>query len=333
MKWILVWCCAIGLTSCFLVEEYENSIHTGSEKDDNKQTETTLQTSLQDTITNYFSQRFKDNSYQPYTFGEVFVNKPEEIKELEQLKDLKSQLPHLVEHYGEKIDSVRIATDSAIAQKKKEIYDRNLYPVYDLSHIYTIKKDKQLEVHEIIAYCYPNRKVKDISVVFTTPLSEEQHQLFQHYIKQQPLVVSNDLDYQKEMNRSIYNRFNTALINEHSDSKKDLLLTTLSKVNFYLQNNGFDENMFTNLAIKEWVNTENTQLKKATEESKTRLKDILFTTEDGASKAVGFKRFVLVKGIDELGNEAKKAFYFEFDRNLVLKGVLPVEGDYQPYFE
>lgn len=329
---------SILFSSCFILEEYENTAI-----EESKPREKSRQDILQDSVIAYLSRQYTDENnqtYLPYTFGSVYANKPQEIVELEQLYELKTSLPGMYEHFGEKHDSVIAANDTAIVHKKKEIREKRLYTTYDLTHLYCIKdkKDKTYQVVETRVVAYPNNTVKDMELVFTTDLSEGEFELFEHYIHQDPLVFDSDYSYQSQMNANAYKRLNQAMMDEPTETKGDLLKVILKKVKFYQQHNGFDPEVFTNQLLSDWTKkpTLDVNVEKVIKTSKLiPVKQTIKSKDTGIpyEYLVGYKKFMLISGKWGQDFHEEKAVYCEFDKNHVLKGVLLVDGEHEKYFE
>jgi hypothetical protein len=324
------------LSSCFIIEEYENASIV-----EEKPVEISRQDILQDSSIVYLSRQYnEEKKYLPYTFGAVYANKPQEIVELEQLYEVKKSLPGMKLHYGDKLDSIMVDNDTAIAQKEKLIKSKRIYSTYDLTHLYCVqnKGEKTVKLVETKIIAFPNNKIKNMEIVFATDLSEIEFDLFEYYIHQDPLYFSDDYNYQSQMNAAAYKNLNQALIDEPRATKADLVHTILQKVKFYQQNNGFDSDLFTNRVLSKWSKkpTLPVQIKAIVKTSKLiPIKESTPKTAGGVTYEylVGYKKFLLVKGIWDQDFQEEKAVYCEFDKNHVLKGVLLVEGEHENYFK
>ncbi|MFT7614635.1 MAG: hypothetical protein ACI9J3_003618 [Parvicellaceae bacterium] len=324
------------LSSCFIIEEYENAAIV-----EEKPVEISRQDILQDSSIVYLSRQYnEEKKYLPYTFGAVYANKPQDIVELEQLYEVKKSLPGMKLHYGDKLDSIMVDNDTAIAQKEKLIKSKRIYSTYDLTHLYCVqnKGEKTVKLVETKIIAFPNNKIKNMEIVFATDLSEIEFDLFEYYIHQDPLYFSDDYNYQIQMNTAAYKNLNQALIDEPRATKADLVHTILQKVKFYQQNNGFDSDLFTNRLLSKWSKkpTLPVQIKAIVKTSKLiPIKESTPKTAGGVTYEylVGYKKFLLVKGIWDQDFQEEKAVYCEFDKNHVLKGVLLVEGEHENYFK
>ncbi len=322
------------LSSCFILEEYENAATAESESAKKER-----QDVIQDSIIAYLqSQSYNKQEYIPYTFGSLYSNKPREIVELEQLHQIKAELPTMQTRYGDKFDSITKANDQEIHSKSEEIREKHLYTTYDLTHLYCIKKENnEIKLIESNFKTYPNNVIKDAEIIFSTSLNSKEYELFEHYIHQDPLIFDNDYSYQKHLNANTYEKLNQSMIEAQPDRKADLLKTILKKVAFYQKNNGFDPEVFTNYLISEWTKNPSLDItiEKVVKVSPLKLIKEQSKTGDSIPKEslLGFKKFVLVRVKTNDPLESEFPLYFEFDENHVLMGVLPVEGEYQKYFE
>ena len=322
-------------TSCFIIEEYETASIAQNEPEKREKQEI-----IQDSIVDYLTKQYRDGaSYKAYTFGSLYSNKPQEIVELEQLYEIKRMLPPMQQHYGNRLDSVMLENDNQINTKNKEIRENRIFTTYDLTHLYCIKDSlDNFEIVETQFLLYPNYKIKDLKLVFSVTIDKRELELFEHFIHQDPLVFDNDYNYQKKMNAHTYAKLNKSMINALPEKKGALLKTILKKVKFYQMNNGFDADIFANFLLSEWSKTPtlNVSIEEVIKSSKLKMikgKSDSLTTDVPYETLLGYKKFLLVKGTWEKKIQEEKALYCEFDNNLVLLGVLPVEGDFEKYFE
>ena len=77
-----------------------------------------VQQRSEDTVKKHILDHFKNKGeYTGYTFSELLMIKPREILELDQLREVREKLPKMKENYSGKLDSVIVATDTAIEKK------------------------------------------------------------------------------------------------------------------------------------------------------------------------------------------------------------------------
>ena len=323
------------LTGCFIIEEYETASIAQNEPEKREKQEL-----IKDSIVAYLSKQYPDGtSYKAYTFGSLYSNKPQEIVELEQLYEIKRMLPTMQQHYGSRLDSVIQENDNQINTKDKIIREKHIFTTYDLTHLYCIKDTlNNFKIVETKFLLYPNYKIKDVTIIFSVAIDKFELDLFEHFIHQDPLIFDDDYNYQKKMNAHTYDKLNTSMINALPEKKGALLKTILKKVKFYLKNNSFDEDIFANFLLSEWSKTPtlDVSIDKVLKSSKLKMiKGKSDTSNTGVphETLLGYKKFLLVNGTWEKKTQEEKALYCEFDNNLVLLGVLPVEGDFEKYFE
>ena len=117
---------------------------TSTTQQNNQEKEKTTQKIAEESIKEHIKKHFNNEAeYNDYTFGKLFILKPKEIIELDKLYDIRKTLPNMEENYSAKLDSVIIATDTAIAQKIREIRQKNIYHTYEINHLFTIKPSKK----------------------------------------------------------------------------------------------------------------------------------------------------------------------------------------------
>ncbi len=80
----------------------------------------TKQQRAEDAVEAKIIESFRENGvYKGFKFGQLFTLKPKEIVELEQLYELRRELPSLKDNYPNNLDQMIAANDSAIIGKKK----------------------------------------------------------------------------------------------------------------------------------------------------------------------------------------------------------------------
>jgi len=331
--------CAMSFTSCILFEGLEDAvmeIDGGTTKPEKP----TKQALAEDSVAKYVQVRFSDQgTYSPLTFGSLYVLKPQEIQELDQLIQLRKELPNMRQHYGKKLDSVRVANDTAIEQKKRYVKEHRIYPTYEINHLFHIKGKKGNKIVEYTFTLYPNYKVKNVSHVFGMDMSKEQDNLFEDFITQTNVFFSEDIYLSKRKNKRFYEEINTMLVNASPDYKEDLLPSILTRIKYAKQANEFIPDHFTNVLIVEHFAPDKdfNWFESVTRRTKlTAINRIEPVTEEFPTQRVtviGYKKFIEIKTKNDANKEVFKVLYFEFDTNLVLAGVLDVEAPYEQYFE
>jgi hypothetical protein len=265
-------------------------------------------------ISNYVTSKFVEKgSYESVQFGKLFVFKPKEIEELDQLIEVRNMLPTMEENYGSKLDSVIQHQDRLIENKKNEIKSKNIYPLYEISHLFIIKiSDTKYEMYEFDFSLYPNYSVKDVKQLLYLELNEKEFKSFQHLTNQEILFVG-----EPEKDIQFYSQFYTA-IEAEQHHKPELIKTILRIIEYIKKYDKFDENDFCQIQAKEWVvgRPEYSQVK-SEGFVKNELTPVIETDSTGYQKLKGYQLTYLFSSKENEGQEITK-LDFEFDLNFVI---------------
>jgi hypothetical protein len=264
-------------------------------------------------ISDYTKNRIQERgTYRGFLFGELFVTKVQEIQELDQLIEIRNQLPLMEEHYGKRLDSVITAQDNLIAAKKIEIKDKNLYPLYEISHLFSVAiGEKEFEVYEFDYSLFPNYTVKDVRQLMVVQLNADQYKQFLHLMEQKPLTDNYQIDV------TYYTQFFTALDNEKI-YKPELLLNIFKIMQHILQHGSFDQHVFCKKLTEEWMkdNKPYSDYKSLGYNPKD-LQPVIVKFEDQVDRIIGYKlthQFQYKQGNETFVSELN----FEFDLNFLL---------------
>ena len=133
-------------------------------------------------VSNHVKTSFANlGAYKNIQFGELFMLKPKEILELDEMIEVKNQLPLEQEKYGDKLEEVIEAQEVKIAYKKQEIQDKHIYPWYELNHLFAIipaEKDS-IGVYEYDFEVYPNYTIKEAHQKLSLQLSKAEFKTFE----------------------------------------------------------------------------------------------------------------------------------------------------------
>jgi hypothetical protein len=288
---------------------YENTTKQSSvSKEDN------VKKSISDHIVNVFSEQ---GAYKNFLFGELFILKPKEILELDNLIDEKNKLPLRTEELGKKYDSTIAAQDVKIAFKKQEIKDNRIYPWYEINHLFAIvplKKEDSVSIFELDFEIYPNYTIKDIHKKMELKLSNDDYIVFRAFMQQIPLYESLDDDYDYQMNNAFYSK-SLAAIESEEDYKGELIKTILDMMVYIRKNNKFDEDAFTLEKVilneSKFINPEYKIIDYG------KLTPVLSQIES-IDVVTGYE--IIVKCKDEKNN-SDFIYSFQFDLNFVLNSV------------
>lgn len=284
-------------------------------------TKPTKQETFQQNISNYTTSKFiEKGTYNSFQFGELFVTKPIEIQQLDDLIKVRNTLPLMEEHYGDKLDSVITKQDALIEAKKSEIKAKNIYPIYEMSHLFSIIVNKDLvEIYEFDYSLFPNYSVKDVKQLMFLELTNKEYQLFLHLSNQRPLFTRNP-----SLDPIFYTQFFTALDAE-KNFKPELLKNILKIIEYILRKDNFDETDFCQTVAKDWVNSNPIFIDPKPEGfSKNELIQVLVTDTNNVQKLVGYN-LTYIFTIKEKEARVQKKLDFDFDLNFLLTRVHQIE--------
>ena len=220
----------------------------------NSEVTKTKQQKAEDAVEAKIIESFGENGvYKGFKFGELFTLKPKEIVELDQLYELRRELPSLKDNYPNNLDQMIAANDSAIITKKQELRDKKIFVTYELTHIYKITSEKNgIQLYECKFLLFPNYKVKDVKIMLSTDLSNKEDELFYYFIMQYPLYELENTYTTNQKNKKTYAQLNKALESE-TENKARLLKTILSICKHIRINNDFNETKLSQSLAKEWI--------------------------------------------------------------------------------
>lgn len=279
------------------------------------------QETIKQNISNYTTSKFVERgTYKSFQFGELFITKPTEIQQLDQLIEVRNTLPLMEDHYGDKLDSVIKKQDALIEAKKNEIKTNNIYPIYEMSHLFSINVNKDLyEIYEYDYSLYPNYKVKDVKQLLFLELNAKEYQLFLHFTNQRPLFDGNP-----SLDNAYYTQFYTALDTE-KEFKPELLMNILKIIDYIRKKDKFDEHDFCQTIAKEWVFSNATFNEVKPEGfAKNELVHILQTDSNNVKKLIGYNLTYLFT-VKENESRVQKKLDFDFDLNFLLIKVRQID--------
>jgi hypothetical protein len=230
--------------------------------------------------------------YKPYRFGQLYVLKPLEIEERDNLLDLKTKLPSLKDHYGAKLDSVIAANDSAIARKQRYIKANRIHVTYEISHVFKVSNAQsgKRTLYEYLFYLLPNGKVKNVSQVMEVDLTSKEDDWFYYYIMQYPLFNLNDKEAEQKLNAKIYTHFNAALTNESGD-KGDLLKAILGIVAHIKEKGNMDPNHLGKASVAKWMSSNKSEIRGYKSLAYSKAKQINVKTTDAYALQLEVNRY------------------------------------------
>jgi hypothetical protein len=271
---------------------------------------------IQKAVSDYTKSKIEERGvYRGFLYGEVFVTKAKEIQELDQLIEIRNQLPTMEDHYGNRLDSVIAEQDRLIEAKKNEIKVKKLYPLYELSHLFSVAlTDKVYEIYEFDFSVYPNYSVKDVRQLMQLQLNQEQYKQFVHFMQQRPLTDNYQVDV------AYYTQFFTALDNEKK-YKAELLLNILKITQHIIKHGNFDQHLFCRSIAEEWMKNNNQYpAYKGIGFNPFDLQPLLIKNDQNIEQIIGYTlnhQFQFSEKAESATSELK----FEFDLNFLLTRV------------
>jgi hypothetical protein len=282
-------------------------------------------------VKSYLKRTFDSlGTYEPYGFGVVKEIIPDQVSQLEELKYMKKLLPGMKDHYGNKLDSVKISYDTLIAQKEREIITKKVRSFWKISHLYLVSlKTDSIIAYEVEFTLDPNFKVYDAKSSLYLNLDKNKAKWFDFYYMQYPLFDTWDDEGDQKRSQEIYDFYDQKMMSLSND-KGEILDRILFIIQHIKTTGEFSNQKVTEAIIK----NEMRQLYGASYQTGkfSTLKAIIKNSEDGNQKLIGYSIVHIFKtGAENLLVE--KGLYFELDPWLILAGNLPIEPPYDSYFE
>jgi hypothetical protein len=268
---------------------------------------------IRTSISDYTKKSLQERGqYRGFLYGELYVTKTKEIIELDELIDRRNILPTLEDQYGNRLDSAIAAQDHLIALKKQEIKEKNLYPLYEISHLFSVMlNEKEFEIYEFDFNLYPNYTIKDVKQLMVVQLDAAKYRQFVHLMEQRPLTDNYQIDV------AYYTQFFTALENEKV-FKAELLVNILQVMEFILKHGNFDQHAFCRQLAEDWMKKNaNYASYKSLGFKPQELQPVLTKVEGQGEYITGYNlthQFQFIQDNAIIDSELK----FEFDLNFLL---------------
>jgi hypothetical protein len=265
-------------------------------------------------VSNHVKTSFaKIGAYKNVQFGELFLLKPKEILELDEMIEIKNQLPLQREIYGDNLQNVIDSQDIKIAYKKQEIQDKHIYPWYEINHLFAIvpvEKDS-VGVYEYDFEVYPNYTIREAHQKLAVQLSKTQFKTFEKFMNKTPVYESEDYNWAYEMNSKFYTQCLAAL-EEENDYKDELLKTILNMMNYITVHNEFNEKDFALKVAKKW---ELLNMNTSLDDGEYSELSPLLSSIDDVEVISGYQI------VRKFNDSTKDPYIFIFDLNFVLISV------------
>lgn len=267
----------------------------------------TPQDRAENAVINHLKTTFKDKEYHGYEFGDLYKITPPEISSLDSIKN-KAKLVNN--------DSLLNYYDSLIKLKTKEIKEKKLFSTYEINHFFTLKeKFKNPVLYEYNFELFPDGKIKDAREQMEYKLTPDEYNYYYYY------YMRKDLYNDSKQNEALYNYLETLYTNE-TISKEAAMGTILTVAKVVYEYNVYDTILISRIEAQKW-------LSKNLKESYTinKYSDVN-SIKDTNNIILGYNLFVELTIKD-----STEAYYFEFDYDYILRGILPVEKPFEQYFQ
>jgi hypothetical protein len=284
------------------------------------------QEKAENVISNYLESVYKDNDeYRPYIFSNIQVLDSEPYLRLLKLLEAKKYLDGDTTRKDE-----LFALDTLIKAQEKYIEQKNARYNYKISHIYSIKKSRDVYVvYETMFTLSGNFIIKDVTVKMDAELDTEEYDWVYYYMQQYPLMGDNSKKI--EESNKIYNYFNQRLseIEDITDKnyqfKINLLVTMAIK-----RVSAFDLGFCARAAVRYYMKHLPYDYPDYKSEEFSQLNTL--TTGENDS-LMGYSLFHQFRAKNSSGIDSLQCFYFELDPWFMVAGMIPVEKPWDNYFQ
>jgi hypothetical protein len=282
----------------------------------------------------YVQKKFGENAvYKLYNFGNLFRLKKQDIRDLDELIELRKLVPSMKDNYGAKTDSIAAAYDTLIAQKKRLIASKDgEFPDYIISHIFSIKtkKDGSGTVYECDFILNDKLEVKDLRIKLAAELAKDDFDWFYYFFQKYPIFNSGNYDADVEQSNQVFDYYNTRLA-QLKEGKEEFLVTALRVTRIINKTKKFDPDIICGFLVMKRIDEEkiceNYRPIKFSPSEEIRVK-----TSTGDS-LIGYKIFHKFECTGSDSKTETKAIYAELDPYFTPVGILPVEPPFDKYFE
>ena len=259
-------------------------------------------------VTKHLKKTYPKSEYHGYGFSNLIKITPTQITELKEYKKAIASIDSVDEN-------TKNYYDSLIQNKLKEVKEKRLFSTYEINHFYTLKeKFKKPILFEYTFTLLPDGKISDVAKQLEYKLIDDEYDYFYYYYSKK------DLHNTKEDNISTYSYLED-LYEKELVNKRAVMSTILTIAKVIYENDAYDTILIPRIEAQKWI--------------KNNLADLLITNystvnsiiDSSNNKIIGYNIFAQISQ-----NDSTKAYYFEFDYDYILRGVLPVEAPFEKYF-
>lgn len=259
-------------------------------------------------VTNHIKKTYPNREYHAYMFGNLIKITPPEIIELQNYKKalakLNSSDDSLLNHY-----------DSLLKITLKEVKEKKLYSIYEISHFYTLKeKFKKPILYQYTFTLLPDGKVNDAFKNLEYKFRDDEYDYFYYYYKKKDLYDTG------EDNIETY-AYLTDLYENEIKSKEAAMSTILTVSKVIYEYDVYDTVLIARIEAQKWLN------KNLTNFSIKEYALVNSISDTTTNQTLGYNIFAKI-----IHNDSTEVYYFEFDYDYILRGVLPVEAPFEQYF-
>lgn len=285
----------------------------------------------EDNVEAYVKKKFGDAVYKAYNFGQVYRLKSAELRQLDELKELRGLVPGMQDNYGAKTDSVLHYYDTLIARKEREIAQKNIVPGYIINHVFTVKnKDGSGTVYDGEFILTDQFQVKDFRMNLAADLREDDFDWFYYFFQKYPIFNSGDYDKDIALSNDLYDYYNARLA-KLTTGREEFLLTALRVTRIINKTKKYDKNIIGGYVV--YQKLEDMRYCPNYKPVKFMPTDEIKVQTATGDSLIGYKVFHKFECTGNDGVTTVKAVYAELDPYFVPAGILDVEPPIDKYFE
>lgn len=266
-------------------------------------------------VIKYLNELFSDSKYNVrfYEFSDLIKVTPAEIVEV---KNIQKEVANIPDYTPNKDSLISTYYDSIIKEKEHYIRENRIHTYFELDHFFIVKERlAKKELFHSTFYLYPDGKIMDVKNHLKMEISDNDFNAYFTYYKK--YQISSLLS--EKQSKDVYNYLKEIYEIEQVD-KKAAMRTLLSIVQSYQQENDYDTTFIAQRIALNW-------LKENYYSGYTVQFSNVEPIKDSNEKVpIGYNIKVLIE------SNPDQAYYFEFDRDYILRGVLLIEPPFDHYF-
>lgn len=271
----------------------------------------TAQERAEETVKKHLISVFTKEKYKSFGFEELYKVSPAKITEIDNLK----KKVDVLRRKNLLTDSSLSYYDSLIKLKVDTVRAKKLYSTYEINHYFVVKEKGNKNVLYYYHFeLFPDGKIKELEQLMKLEFVNIEYDWFYSYYRRNTLI----LDDAKE-NATCYAYLDN-LIQSNTDDRESAMATVLATHGVLARYSYMDTVKLPRIIAQNWLQRNHKGQLKILNYSKIQ------PIYDNENK-IGYKLFA-----EYDINGVKKAHYFEFDLNFLVRGNLIVERPYEKYF-